>query len=317
MKHLFALIHMGVIAAMAYVGADLFYAAILPDIGKPPERGVASAPTETDAGRKVQAVSDSDQYGAIVKRNLFKVEIEKKETPVETSPEPVKLEPTNLKLALWGTVTGSSDVWAVIEDKNARQQALYQKGDMVQGAQVKEILRHEVILNFQGKDQVLEMQTDLSGKPVAPSLVNTAGTAAAHMAQNQALAGPMLENAKEIMRQIKFRPYFSQGVPDGLMVYGIRPDSIFRQIGLRNGDIVKDINGTPIVTAADGMNMLMEIQETQEIGMTVLRRGKTMDLSFPATDYETETVEQEREREQENEQMPQPSVEETSKGDQP
>ena len=314
MKYLFALIHMGVMAAMAYVGAGLFYAAVLPDMVKPPEHRVSSAPAAKAAGRKVQAVSDADQYDAIVKRNLFKVETEKKETPAAASPEPVKLEPTKLKLALWGTVTGSFVVWAVIEDKSARQQALYQVGDMVQGARIKKILRHEVILNFQGKDQVLEMQADLSGKPAAPPLVNTAGSAAGSMVQNQPTAGPMLENAKEIMRQIKFRPYFSQGVPDGLMVYGIRPDSIFRQIGLRNGDIVKDVNGTPIVTAADGMNMLMEIQETQEIGMTVLRRGKTVDLSFPATDYEIETMEQESE--QENEAMPQPSVEETSKGDQ-
>ena len=81
MKYLFALIHMGVIAAMAYVGADIFYAAVLPDIQKPLEQGTASVPADKDAGPRVQAVLDSEQYGAIVKRNLFKVETEKKRNP--------------------------------------------------------------------------------------------------------------------------------------------------------------------------------------------------------------------------------------------
>ncbi|MFO7912418.1 MAG: type II secretion system protein N [Desulfotignum sp.] len=311
MKYLFVLIHMGLIAAIAYVGAGLFYTGILP--GNMEQQGPGPVvPPSADPGAVHEAGRGSDpgQYDAIVKRNLFKVETEKKQTPAAASNEPVKLEPTNLKLTLWGTVTGTSDVWAVIEDKNARQQALYQVGDMVQGARVQKILRHEVILNFQGKDQVLEMQTDRAGQPVAASQ----GTAPAAMASNKFQAGPMLENAGEIMKQIKFRPYFSQGVPDGLMVYGIRPDSIFRQIGLRNGDIVKDINGTPIVSPADGMNMLMEIQGTEEIGMTVLRRGKIMDLAFPAADYETQEVESE----QMDGDVPQirMSPEEAGKGDQ-
>ncbi len=311
MKYIFVLIHMGLIAAIAYVGVDLFYTGILPDNIEQPGRGVAVNPSQPGTVQKAGHRSDPGQYDAVVKRNLFKVEIEKKQTPVAASKEPVKLEPTNLKLTLWGTVTGTSDVWAVIEDKNARQQALYQVGDMVQGAQVKKILRHEVILNYQGKDQVLEMQTDRAGQAVVAS----PGTAPAAMASNRFQAGPMLENAGEIMKQIKFRPYFSQGAPDGLMVYGIRPDSIFRQIGLRNGDIVKDINGTPIVSPADGMNMLMEIQGTEEISMTVLRRGKIMDLSFPAADYdEIEGAESE----QVNGDVPQiqMSPEEATKGDQ-
>ena len=311
MKYLFVLIHMGLIAAIAYAGADLFYAGILPGNLEQPGRPAVVNSSQSGAVHRAGRGSDPGQYDAVVKRNLFKVEIEEKQTPAAASEKPVKLEPTNLKLTLWGTVTGTSDVWAVIEDKNARQQALYQVGDMVQGAQIKKILRHEVILNFQGKDQVLAMQTERSGQTVAASQV----TAPAAMASNRFQAGPILENAGEIMKQIKFRPYFSQGAPDGLMVYGIRPDSIFRQIGLRNGDIVKEINGTPIVSPADGMNMLMEIQGTEEIDMTVLRRGKIMDLSFPAADYdETEGVESE----QVNGDVPQIRVspEEASKGDQ-
>jgi len=311
MKYLFVLIHMGLIAAIAYAGADLFYAGILPGNLEQPGPPAVVNSSQSGAVYKDDRGSDPGQYDAVVKRNLFKVKIEEKQTPAAASEKPVKLEPTNLKLTLWGTVTGTSDVWAVIEDKNARQQALYQVGDMVQGAQIKKILRHEVILNFQGKDQVLEMQTERSGQTVAASQV----TAPAAMASNRFQAGPILENAGEIMKQIKFRPYFSQGAPDGLMVYGIRPDSIFRQIGLRNGDIVKEINGTPIVSPADGMNMLMEIQGTEEIDMTVLRRGKIMDLSFPTADYdETEGVESE----QVNGDVPQIRVspEEASKGDQ-
>jgi general secretion pathway protein C len=282
MKYLFVCIHLLLIGGMAFAGADLFYARILPDdlgeAGAPASWETAGPqPVREDSGR-----SAANRYQAVVSRNIFKVLTEETAAPAEKPAEPEKLAPTTLKLTLWGTVTGTSDVWAVIEDKAVRQQALYQVGDLVQGARVKDILRHQVILTVEGTDQVLEMETQRTGKPgpVSPGVP-------VHPSLSQTGTGDMpgsmlLEDAGEIMKQIKFRPYFSQGAPDGLMVYGIRPGSIFTQIGLRNGDIIKEVNGMPITTAADGMGMLAEIQGSEDIGMVVIRRGKPVDLSFPS-----------------------------------
>ena len=86
------------------------------------------------------------------------------------------------------------------------------------------------------------------------------------------------------MRQVKFRPHFTEGEPDGLMVYGIRPNSVFRQMGLRNGDIIKGINGTSILSAEDASSLFREIEGADNAKVTLFRRGQVKELIYQAKD---------------------------------
>ncbi|MCD4675062.1 MAG: hypothetical protein K8S18_03590 [Desulfobacula sp.] len=230
-------------------------------------------------------VLTKNQYDIIVKRNLFKVEVEAKEEPSGNQEpedkEPEKLEATNLKLVLWGTVTGESEVYAVIEDKKMRQQGLYDVGDSIQGAKVKKILKHEVILTYQGKDQILEMETD--NKNVSRPGIPTEEINFNPVSINKPLIND-LPDISTLMRQVKFRPHFTEGEPDGLMVYGIRPNSVFRQMGLRNGDIIKDINGTSILSAEDASSLFREIEGADNAKVTLFRRGQVKELIYQAKD---------------------------------
>jgi general secretion pathway protein C len=70
------------------------------------------------------------------------------------------------------------------------------------------------------------------------------------------------------------------------MVYGIRPNSIFRQMGLRNGDIIKEINGTPIVSAEDASILFSEVKAADTARVTLQRRGKAKELVYQIKDGE-------------------------------
>ncbi|MCP4671992.1 MAG: PDZ domain-containing protein, partial [Desulfobacula sp.] len=70
------------------------------------------------------------------------------------------------------------------------------------------------------------------------------------------------------------------GEADGLMVYGIRPNSIFRKIGLRNGDIIKDINGTPIISKEDVSLLFNDIELEDNLKLSLFRRGEIKELSY-------------------------------------
>ena len=70
-----------------------------------------------------------------------------------------KIKETNLKLTLWGTVTGQDKrSYAVIEDSKAREQNLYRTGDSIQNAVVKLILREKVVLRVGDRDEILAME---------------------------------------------------------------------------------------------------------------------------------------------------------------
>lgn len=135
---------------------------------------VAADKESTDkAGQK-----EKHDYQIILQRNLF-------------GPPPGKGEPAsavaldyaeNLKLSslnivLMGTINGGDGVGrAIILDKSSNKQDLYEKGDSIQGAFIKEILRGKVILVYNGKDEMLDMNEAAKLRP-APAPVGVASGA--------------------------------------------------------------------------------------------------------------------------------------------
>ena len=70
------------------------------------------------------------------------------------------LKKTNLKLKLWGTITGNGiRAYAIIEEGTKREQKIYHVGETVQHATIKMILREKVVLSVAGNDELLEIET--------------------------------------------------------------------------------------------------------------------------------------------------------------
>ncbi len=294
MKTIFALINLFFLAVCAFFCAEMVYkimlndTALVTEIKEPTAKPIKSAEKQT---RKINLQS----HDIIAQRNLFKVEIEKKQASDKASggKEPVKLEPTTLSLILWGTVIGGSDLYAVIEDKKSGIQALYQEGDSVQDAIIKKILKKEVILSFQGKDQILEMETNSENTDLAKTPVNKS-VPKLSISQNQndlplpqkpvLLQPPLPQNSNtgENTTKIKFRPFFTKGSPDGVMVYAIKPESVFNKAGIRNGDIVKSINGTPVSSVEDASSLISDMENSGNGKLTLIRSGETKEISYKA-----------------------------------
>jgi hypothetical protein len=84
-------------------------------------------------------------------------------TGTAVTPETIKLsalKKTDLKLKLWGTITGNSvSAYAIIEEVAKRKQKLYRVGETIQNATLSMILREKVVLNVDGEYEILEMET--------------------------------------------------------------------------------------------------------------------------------------------------------------
>ena len=84
-------------------------------------------------------------------------------TGVEITSEKINiaaLKNTNLKLKLWGTITGYGvRAYAIIEEPTKQEQKLYRAGETLQNATIKMILRGKVVLNVEGKYEILEIET--------------------------------------------------------------------------------------------------------------------------------------------------------------
>lgn len=106
-------------------------------------------------------------YRVILQRNLFGPLPGQSEPAPTAAPDVAEdIELTSLNIVLMGTIAGGDGVdRAIILDQTSKKQELYEQGDVIQGAMVKEILRGKVILTYNGKDEMLDMSEAANVRP--------------------------------------------------------------------------------------------------------------------------------------------------------
>jgi len=267
------------LAALSYIGVDIFYRALslqFSDIR-------ASQMSEVTIQKRVhQERPQLKHFDVIVDRNIFgaaETSAGVPKTPEIQKEDIEALEPTTLKVALLGTVTGPEEsARAVIEDSGRKTQGLYRVGDAVQDAVIRKIVRGKVVLRVGEKDEVLSMDT-----PEAS-------------AGGHALAGPTgrgdtvtlarsdihqsLQNINQLLTEARIRPYLKDGKPDGFILSYIKANSFFTQLGLQRGDIVKSINSKPINTPEDAFSFYKAVESGQPLSMEILRAGQPRTINY-------------------------------------
>jgi general secretion pathway protein C len=144
-----------------------------------------------------------------------------------------------LNTHLWGTITGKDGTaYAVIESpqpQNRRsEQHLFKEGQKVLNAEIEKVYRDKVVLNLEGEQQVLEMEKYQSRASSRRSIRPMRQPVSLTRTIRRNEIEESFQNINTIMRQAVIRPR-----SDGMLVSRIKPGSIFRCLGLRNGDIIQ------------------------------------------------------------------------------
>lgn len=220
-----------------------------------------------------------DDYRLIIDRNIF--------GSVDRTPEEVKaeeieaLEPTSLKIALLGTVTGiPQNAVAVIEETDKRKQGMFKVGDSIQDAIIKMILRGKVVLRVENRDEILTMEeaevgmADKEHQASSPSGIGTTITVSRSDVEQS------LNDINKLMSQARIRPHFKDGKPDGLAVSNINRGSIFAKLGLQDGDIVQGINDNGIKSPDDIMALYQKLKSGSQVELQIDRKGERQTLNY-------------------------------------
>lgn len=281
MNKIFIILNLFLLTIGIYMGVKGFYRIVTTKIAvQTPESHMEKIPVVKDNISK-----PITYYRKIIERNLFKTgaEISVKKKGVDADLE--GLQETELNLKLWGTVTGKT-TFAVIEDTKDRKQNLYHVGDSIQNAVVKMILREKVVLDVNGKDEVLNIEeTAFPQKGGAKRSTEISGEySRSENSQKITLQRSQVEsamaNVTELMGQAKIRPHFEDGRPDGLTLSSVKPRSIFRNMGLRNGDIITGVDGNPIQTVDDALKFYENLTSASNISLQLKRRGKEKVIEY-------------------------------------
>jgi general secretion pathway protein C len=287
MKKGFVLIHLILLTLLSFQGVRMLY-------GQLDDRPVVVAVSQVvgaphrDTGKKIKEKKSSRQhYSAIEKRNLFKVALEEKKTvpsPESEIPLVETLEKTSLDLKLLGTIIlEPQGAFAIIQEGRKKEQKRYQQGDTVKNALIKAVLREKVILYYKGRDEVLLMAPAKgSGAPAGPypPLVRATLEPGEKTSLSRSLVDEALGNINKLMTDVRVRPHFSRGKPDGLLLYGIKKGSLFQTMGLKNGDIIMGVDGRAIESVDDALTFYELLKESSDVNVQIKRRGKTKEIQY-------------------------------------
>ena len=231
-------------------------------------------------------------YKAVTERNLFNTKIKTGQQPklnIET------LKPTDLKLKLFGTVTGDKNkAYAVIEETEKRRQNLYRVGDTIQNASIKMILREKVVLRVNGKDEILGIEEVSSGSRDSgrpSSIANRRSQkrrpfkrSSTAVSQNITLDRSKIESAvkniNDLMKNVRIQPHFTDGQPDGFRLTGVRPNSFFSNMGLKSGDVITGVDGKKIESVDDAFMLYQGLQSSSNIQLQLKRKGQQKNINY-------------------------------------
>ena len=238
--------------------------------------GQAARPVQSGNGADVAAIAAASIFG--------KADVADEPAPVAGSLE--DLEETNLRnLTLKGTIASDRPEFsiAIISD-GSNDEKVYVIGDSVaSGASLHAVYRDRVVLNERGALTSLSLPREFSNRTSA----NVRRSTPVRQVQNtQSIQAVVAQNVSRLADVIRPTPYFVNGEQQGYRVYPGRDREQFASLGLRPGDLIKEIDGQSLSDPTQAMEIFQSLGTANQVSVTVERNGtaETLVLSTEQLD---------------------------------
>src|SRR5690606_32256385 len=188
---------------------------------------------------------------------------------------------TSMPLVLTGIIAGDDPkVGLAIIGENANSARVKAVGDSLSGGAVLHgVYADRVLIERGGRIESLALprQYNTGPPPPMPSVSALPATENPVIERMRRLVNEDPGLVADIMRP---QAVFAQGKQRGYRVYPGRNRQAFLRLGLRPGDLVIAINGTPLDDPARGQEIFQTIGSASEAQVTVLRNGRQQDLTL-------------------------------------
>jgi len=212
----------------------------------------------------------AESYHIITERNLFATTLK----AIAGANAGGSLLPSEEYTAfdLKGTIAvDQSQGYAIVEEKGKGKQKLYRIGEMIGSARLVSITRNTAVLKNGDKDFVMKIKdntvTSFTGR----------GNRIAISKQDVTQS---LGDLKSIMSQAVVKPFLKDGVQQGFVVSNIVPGSLYQKLGLRNGDVIVDVNDKRLEGADDVLQLMNVMQAGGSVSVNLLRGGQNETINY-------------------------------------
>jgi general secretion pathway protein C len=222
------------------------------------------AKIQPSATGEVANVLQEDSYQEIYEKSIFG-EL-KKASPLQPKPEPKK---SATALSLIGTFVSGSTSEAIIENTKSKSQDVFSIGDQIfDEAKLVAVYSNKVEIEREGKIEILAIDdsSDVFGGVGGGSTGSDEDFTVDEGELNTAL-----ENLPLLLTQARAVPYFKDGKAVGLRLFAIKNGSLYEKVGLKNGDILKELNGSSLGDISQAMKLFERLKEERQITLTLER----------------------------------------------
>ena len=258
-----------------------------PAAGDPvtPPSGTPAAAMQPDASSDVQAIVTAHIFG----------EASADDEPVV---QPLEAETDNLadtrltNLTLKGTVvsTPSEKAVAIIADGNKEEDVYLIGAQVTSGAKLHAVYADRVVLNENGVLTNLKLPKEFPAS-AQPQARRSASAPSRATSATTSIQSVVAQNVSKLADVIRPTPYFVNGQQQGYRVYPGRDREAFSKLGLRPGDLIKDIDGQSLTDPTQAMQVFEKLGDADQVSVTVERNGEpqTIVLSTSQLDLGDET----------------------------
>jgi general secretion pathway protein C len=230
----------------------------------------SSGTTRTGNQPNVQAIAEAHLFGHARAEDAGPVVAQ---TDIESLPD------ARVAFSLKGTVAASDPnlSYAIIADSN-KEEKVYKIGDPVQaGTTIHEIHPDLVVLNQNGALSNLKLPKDFPAS--TPSVRRPTPTVnRASRNNSRSIQTVVTQNVSKLADVIRPTPYFVGGQQQGYRVYPGRDRKQFAALGLRPGDLIKDIDGAALTDPKQAMEIFQNLGNAEQVSVTIERNGSQQSL---------------------------------------
>jgi general secretion pathway protein C len=196
--------------------------------------------------------------------------------PVASAEDASNAPISSVPLVVTGIMAANDPRYGLaILGQTAQSTKVYAVGDNVPGgAKLHSVYSDRVVIDRGGhlETLVLPRQIATGGAPPSAGVLQTESPVADRMRK---LISEQPSLMADVMRP---QPVYANGKQTGYRVYPGRNRQAFLRLGLRPGDLVTAINGTPLDDPEHGQQIFNTLGATSEAHVTVQRNGQQQDV---------------------------------------
>jgi general secretion pathway protein C len=263
------------IVLIAWVATQLVWLLLTPAQSPLPMTTPAQQPRLAASNNTARSATSDE----IVSRHLFG-EAKETEAKVVEAPE------TRLNLKLRGVYATDDEHkgYALIASGSGAEK-LYATGKSVPGnAVLKAVYPDRVILDRKGRYETLRMvDTKASGGSTYVPRNSGRSAQTRKLGRNSRavkLREEILRNPRKLAELVSAQPAYENGVFAGYRITTRRADPVFKELNLKSGDIITQVNGIQIDSPQKGLQILQQLARASEASVTIKRNGQYIELNL-------------------------------------